>query len=178
MPLLPVRSRFCRVRPVGGGEAEPRAERGMPGAPTILADDTRIVGDAGGTGVAGPAIGFGGRAGSEIGGEKGVQAGGRVIGDLVEPDTAGTAAAVLNLDRTDNQHFALMAAPAATGERIVFAAASDIGFINLDQAGKRASAPRQDIARGKRFIAEALLELDQGGSRKVGHLSHRQQLCS
>jgi hypothetical protein len=36
-----------------------------------------------------------------------------------------------------------MAAPAAASDRIVFAAASDFGFVNLDEAGKRAAARRR-----------------------------------
>ncbi len=43
--------------------------------------------------------------------------------------------AVFDLDSADDQHFALMAAPAAARYRIVFTAAGDFGFINLDEAG-------------------------------------------
>ena len=39
-----------------------------------------------------------------------------------------------------------MAAPAAASDRIVFAAASDFGFINLDEAGKRAAARGEHAA--------------------------------
>ena len=111
-----------------------------------LADDVGIVGDAGGAGVPGPAIGFGGGAGGEIGGKKGMEAGGRVIGDLAETDAAGTKAAVLDLDGADDQHFALMAAPATARDRIVFTAAGDFGFIDLDQSGKRAAARSEHAA--------------------------------
>ena len=69
-----------------------------------------------------------------------MEAGGRVIRDLAQADAAGTKAAVLDLDGADNQHFALIAAPAAARDRIVFAAARDFGFINLDQTGQRAAA--------------------------------------
>jgi hypothetical protein len=63
-----------------------------------------------------------------------VQAGGRVIGDLAEADAAG--AAVRDLDSADDQHFALMATPATASDRVVFAAARDFGFIDLDEAGQ------------------------------------------
>ena len=56
-----------------------------------LADDMGIVGDAGGAGISGPAIGLGGSAGGEIGGEEGMEAGGRVIGDLAQADAAGAS---------------------------------------------------------------------------------------
>ena len=104
-----------------------------------LADDMGIVSDAGGAGISGPTIRLGGGAGSDVGGEKGVEADGRVIGDLTEADAAGAKPAVLDLNGADDQHFALMAAPAAAGYRIVFTAASDFGFIDLDEAGQRAA---------------------------------------
>jgi hypothetical protein len=111
-----------------------------------LADDMGIMAEAGGAGISGPTIGFGGGAGGEIGGEEGVEAGGRVIGDPAEADAAGAAAAVLDLDGADDQHFALMAASAAAGDRIIFAAAGDFGFIDLDQTGQRAAARREHAA--------------------------------
>ena len=118
-----------------------------------LADDMGIHGvDAGGSGISGPTIGLGSGTGREIGGEKRMKAGGRVIGELAEADAAGTAAAVLDLDGADDQHFALMAAPATPGDGIVFAAAGDFGFIHLDKAGKRA-APRGEHAAAQ-FGAE------------------------
>ena len=113
-----------------------------------LADDMGIVGDAGGAGISGPTIGLGGSAGGEIGGEEGMEAGGRVIRDWAQADAAGAEAAVLDLDGADDQHFALMAAPATAGDGIVFAAASDFGFIDLDEAGERAAA------RGEHASAE------------------------
>src|SRR5712671_7739914 len=88
-----------------------------------LADDMRIVGDAGGAGVSRPTIRLGGGAGGDVGGEEGVEAGGRVIGDLAEADAAGAKPAVFDLDGADDQHFALMAAPATARDGIVFAAA-------------------------------------------------------
>lgn len=104
-----------------------------------LADDMGIMDDVGGSGISGPTIGLGSGPGCEIGGQKGMKAGGRVIADLAEADAAGTAAAVLDLNGADDQQFALMAAPAASGDRIVFAAAGDFGFVHLDKSGKRAA---------------------------------------
>src|ERR1700746_96881 len=75
-----------------------------------------------------------------------MEAGGRVIGALAKAEAARTKAAVLDFDGADYQHFALMAAPAAAGDWIVFAAASDFGFINLDQAGQRAAARGEGAA--------------------------------
>jgi len=111
-----------------------------------LANDMGIVGDAGSAGISGPTIGLGGGAGGNIGGEEGMEAGGRVIGDLAQADAAGAEAAVLDLDGADDQHFALMTASAATGDRIIFAAASDFGFIHLDEAGQWAAARREHAA--------------------------------
>ena len=105
-----------------------------------------IVGDAGGAGISGPTIRLGGRTGSDVGGEKGVEADGRVISDLAEADAAGAKPAVFDLDGTDDQHFALMTAPATARDRIVFAAAGDFGFIDLDQAGQRAATRREHAA--------------------------------
>src|SRR5712671_6787496 len=98
-----------------------------------LADDVGIVGHAGG-------------AGGDVGGEEGVEAGGRVISDLAEADAAGAKPAVLDLDGADDQHFALMAAPATARDRIVFAAARDLGFINLDETGQGAAARGEHAA--------------------------------
>src|SRR5712671_5010646 len=109
-----------------------------------LADDVGIVGDAGGAGVSRPTIRLGGGAGGDVGGEEGVEAGGRVISDLAEADAAGAKPAVL--DGADDQHFALMAAPATARDRIVFAAARDLGFINLDEAGQGAAARGEHAA--------------------------------
>ena len=39
-----------------------------------------------------------------------------------------------------------MAAPAAARDRIVFAAARDFGFIDLDEAGQRAATRREHAA--------------------------------
>src|ERR1700720_1428939 len=93
-----------------------------------LADNMGIVGDAGGAGISGPTIGLGGGAGGDIGGEESMEAGGRVIGGLGGAGAAGAKPPVLALDGPDDQHFALMAASAPAGDRIVFAAARDFGF--------------------------------------------------
>src|SRR4051795_3264990 len=53
------------------------------------ADDMRIVGDAGSTGVPGPAIGPGGGAGGEIGREERMQTIGRIVGHLLQADATG-----------------------------------------------------------------------------------------
>src|SRR5271156_5092033 len=59
----------------------------------------------------------------------------------------GAAAAIFDLDGADDQHFDLMAASATPGDRIVFAAASDFGFIHLDETGEPA-APRGEHVFG------------------------------
>ena len=107
------------------------------------ADDMGIVGDAGGAGISGPTIGLGGGARGDVGGEKGMEACGRVIGYLAEADAAGAEATVFDLDGADDQHFALMAASAPAGDRIVFAVARDFGFIQLDETRQRAAAWRE-----------------------------------
>ncbi len=111
-----------------------------------LADDMGIVGDAGGAGISGPTIGLGGGTGAEVGGEEGVEAGGRVIGHLAEADATGAEPAVFDLDGADDQHFALMAAPATARDRVVFAAGCDFGFIYLDEAGERTATRREHAA--------------------------------
>src|SRR4051812_30999781 len=63
-----------------------------------LADDVGIVVDAGSAGVTGQPIGLGGGARSDVGGNEGVQAGGREIGDLGEAEAAGSGSTVLDLD--------------------------------------------------------------------------------
>ena len=70
----------------------------------------------------------------------------RVIGHLAGADAAGAGAAVLDLDRADDQDFAPMAASATAGERVVLAAADDFGLVNLDQAGEHAAVGRHHAA--------------------------------
>src|SRR3954470_13380407 len=60
------------------------------------ADDMRIVRDAGSTGIPGPAVGFGGGAGGEIGLEEGMQTIGRIVGHLLEADATGGGPAILD----------------------------------------------------------------------------------
>ena len=110
-----------------------------------------LVDDAGGAGIiirtSSSSVLAGGHRGAEVGGEEGVEAGSRVIGNLAEAGIpAGAEAAGLYLDGADHQHFALMATPATARDRVVFAAARDFGFINLDEAGQRATAGREHAA--------------------------------
>src|SRR6516164_10064546 len=109
-----------------------------------VADDMRIVTDARGAEVSRPTIGLGGGTGDEVGFKKSVQAASRVIGHFAKADTTGTA--ILDLDGAGDEDFALMAASAATGDRIVFAAAGDFGFIHLDETGERAAARGEHAA--------------------------------
>jgi hypothetical protein len=51
-------------------------------------------------------------------------------------DATGANAAVFDLDGADERQFALMAALATPRDRVVFAAARDFGFIDLDEAAK------------------------------------------
>ena len=145
-----------------------------------LANDMRIMGDAGSSGISGPTIGLGSGTGREIGGEKGMKASGRIIGDLAEADAAGTATAVLDLNGADDQHFALMAAPATTGDRIVLAAADNFGFIHLDKAGKRAALRGEHAAaqfgaeQPRRLIgAESELTLQLQRRDAIGMSGHQ-----
>src|SRR3954454_9451620 len=130
------------------------------------ADDMRIERDAGSTGIPGPAVGFGGGAGGEIGLEEGMQTIGRIVGHLLEADATGAGPAILDLDGADHEYLALMAAPAAAGQRIVLAAADDLGFVDLDEPGKGAAvaghhaAPQFGTQQPGRFVrAEAELAL-------------------
>src|SRR4051794_30373872 len=145
-----------------------------------LADDMGIVGDAGGAEISGPTIRLGGGTGGDVGGKEGVQAGGRVISDLAEADAAGAKPAVLDLDGADDQHFALMAAPATARDRIVFGAAGDFGFINLDEAGQQAATRRAHAAaqlgadQPRRLVgAESELALQLQSRDAVGVGSHQ-----
>jgi hypothetical protein len=81
-----------------------------------------------------------------MGGQERVQTGGRVIGYLFEPDAARTGTIVLHRDGADDQDLALAAAPATAGERIVLAAAGDLGLVDLDQTGERGTAGSEHAA--------------------------------
>src|SRR3954470_6924044 len=126
------------------------------------ADDMRILGDAGSTGMPGPAVGLGGGAGGEIGFEKGMQTIGRIVGHLLEADATGAGPAILDLDGADHEYLALMAAPTAAGQGIVLPAADDLGFVDLDEPDKRSAvaghhaAPQFGTQQPRRFVgAEA-----------------------
>jgi len=145
-----------------------------------LADDMGIVGDAGGAGISGPAIGLGGSTGAEAGGEEGVEAGGRVVGHLAQANATGAKAAVFGLDGADDQHFALMAAPATAGDRVVFAAVHDFGFIDLDEAGQGAATRSEHAAaqlgadQPRRLVgAESELALQLQSRDAIGVGSHQ-----
>jgi hypothetical protein len=97
-----------------------------------------IMVNVGSAGVTGQPVGLDGGPGGEIGGEEGVQAGGRVIGYLFEADAAGAGTTVLHFDGPDNEDFALAAAPPAADERTIFATAGKLGLVDLHQTGERA----------------------------------------
>jgi hypothetical protein len=105
-----------------------------------LADDMGIVADAGSAGIGGPSVGLGGGPRCEVGGDEGMQAAGRAVGHFAQTDAAGSSPAILDLDSADDQHPALMAAATTTGERIVLAAADDLGLVDFDEAGERVAA--------------------------------------
>ena len=135
---------------------------------------------AGSAGISGPTIGLGDGTGAEIDGEEGVEAGGRVIGDLIEADAARAEATVLDLDSADDQHFALMATPATASDRVVFAAARDFCFIYFDEAGQGAATRREHAAaqlgadQPRRLIgAEGELALKLQSRDAVGVGSHQ-----
>jgi hypothetical protein len=58
-----------------------------------------IVDEAGGAGIAGPAVGLGGGAGSKVGGQEGAQAVGRASGNFRETDAGEACPAICHLDR-------------------------------------------------------------------------------
>ena len=94
-----------------------------------------IMDEACGAGIAGPSVGLGGSTRGQVSGEEGVQAAGRVIGHLAQPDAAGPSTAVHDLDCANDKDLSLVAATATARQRIVFAATGDLGLINLDEAG-------------------------------------------
>ena len=75
-----------------------------------------------------------------------MQAAGRVIGHVAQPDAAGPSTAVHDLDGADDKDLSLVAATATVHQRIVFAAAVDLGLINLDEAGQRAAVRGEHAA--------------------------------
>ena len=83
-------------------------------------DDLGIMDEACSAGITGPSIGLGGGTGGQVGGEEGVQAAGRVIGHLAQPDAAGPSTAVHDLDCANDKDLSLVAATATAAHRIRF----------------------------------------------------------
>ena len=65
-----------------------------------------------------------------------MQRGSGEVRDLGE--TAGRA--VCDFGRTGDEHFALMAAPATTGDRIILGAQGDFRLVDLGETGERPGA--------------------------------------
>ena len=108
-------------------------------------DDMRVVVDARGAGVCGPAVGVGGSAFGDIGLDESVQTRRRIILDDRQADTPRSVAD--DLDGTSERQPAVAAAPLATGGRIV------LGPIQC-MAGRtgeftRGSIPRFSAVRAK-----------------------------
>src|SRR3954452_11615593 len=144
------------------------------------ADDMRVVRDTGSTGIAWPAVGLDGGAGGEIGLEEGMQATGRIVGHLLQADATGAGPAVRDLDGADHEYLSLMATPATASQGIVLAAADDLGFVDLDEAGERAAvaghhaAPQFGTQQPGRFVrAEAELALQLQRRDAVGMGGHQ-----
>src|SRR5271166_51724 len=97
------------------------------------ADDIGIVVGAESEATARPLVDLGGGARREVGGQEGLQADRRVVGQNAQADAAEPQ--VLHLDGADNHCLFLFAASA--GPRVVPAAPSDFGLVDLDQAGER-----------------------------------------
>jgi hypothetical protein len=139
-----------------------------------------IVLDAGSPGIGGPSVGFGGGARGEVIGDEGVQTGGRVVGHFAQADAAGASPTVLHLDGASDQHFALMAAATAAGERIVLTAAGNFGFVDLNQAGERDPTGRDHAVAqlaaeqpGTAVRPQAELSLQLQGRDAVGMGGHQ-----
>src|SRR6266511_4403037 len=103
-------------------------------------DDVRVVSNAGSAGVAGPAVGFLGGAGFNIGFDEGVQARGGEVGDRRQPHPTGPA--VVHFDGAGDQHLAIGAAPLPAGRRIGLGAMRDHGLVDLHQARQRRAVGR------------------------------------
>ena len=126
-----------------------------------LADDMGIMGDASSTGIPGPTIGLGGGTGGEVDGDKAMQAGGRIIGDLAEPDAARAAAAILDLDGSDHQHFALMTFTRGAS-----------GYLLKKNSGERLGETLRSALRGEPALSRSLVphlvgEIRRGSSRRL-----------
>ena len=103
-------------------------------------DDMGIVGDIRCAGIARPAVGADRGAGSDVGGDEAVQRCRGEVGDLGEANAAGPA--VCDFDRPGNEHFALVAATATPGDRIIFAAQANFRLVDLGETGQRRAARR------------------------------------
>ena len=119
-----------------------------------LADQTGMVG---GTGISGPSVGL--LAVGPIARfwtMKGCRLAEVVVGQFGKTDAAGSGTTLLDLDGADDQHFALVAAPAA-GQRLVLAAAGDLGFVDLDEARERVAVGATMLRRSLPQISQAVL---------------------
>ena len=92
----------------------------------------------------------------------------------------GPAPPSCDLDGADDEHLALMAAPAAAGQRIVLAAADDLGLVDLDQPGQGAAVAGDHAAAqlgaqqpGRLVGAEAELALQLQRRDAVGMGGHQ-----
>ena len=98
--------------------------------------DVRIVGDAGGAGIARPAVGLRRGAGGDGGAQEAMQAVGREILDDRQTDTPRSLLLHLDrthLDRTGDEDFTRVAAPTTTAaERVVPAPAGKVRLVHLD----------------------------------------------
>ena len=110
-----------------------------------FADDMGIMSDAGGAGISGATIGLGGGTGADVAARKAWRRWPSKRAPA-QAKATGAKSAVFDLDGADDQDFALMAAPATARDRVVFATASDFGFVDLDEAGQGAATRREHAA--------------------------------
>jgi hypothetical protein len=76
---------------------------------------------------------------------------------VAQPDAAGPSTAVHDLDGADDKDLSLVAATATAHQRIVFAAAVDLGLINLDEAGQRGAVGASMLQRSLAQSSHAVL---------------------
>ena len=136
-----------------------------------------IVGDIRRAGIARPTVGADRDAGSHVGGDEAVQRRGGEVRDLGEANAAGRA--VCDFDRTGDEHFALVAAPATTGDRIILGAQGDFRLVDLGETGQRRAARRDHgpakfgAQEPRRLVgAEAELVAELQGRNAVGMGGH------
>src|SRR3954452_10624037 len=168
-------------------EAEHEMDAGQPErgvAPGRAEIDGLVVAARGRqTEVAAPAVGGHGRRPGDMGGEGGVQARGRGVGQGGEPEPAETAAAGLaaaGLDRPGDHGLARRAPAALARPR-----AADVGLVGLDAPGQGlALGPDHGLAElvqpgpGGLVAARAQLPLELGGGDPAlagGHQVDRQE---